>query len=81
VAVLGSGKHRQMADAFANFLVSAAGQQIVAHSNDFEYPARPGIKPNPALAPLSSISTTNLGAVALGNDQAAAKLILQAGLA
>lgn len=80
VAVLASSHRRREANAFVDFLVSAAGQQILAHSYDFEYPARPGVAPNPALPPLSSISPATLGAVALGNDQAAAKLIQQAGL-
>ncbi len=81
VAVLASTKHAQEADAFANFLVSAAGQQILAHSYDFEYPARPGVAPNPQLPPISSLSPATLGVVALGNDQAAVRLIQQAGLA
>jgi ABC-type Fe3+ transport system substrate-binding protein len=68
------------ANAFVDFLVSAAGQQILARSDDFEYPVRPGVAPNPVLPPLSSISPATLGAVALGNDQAAAKLIQQSGL-
>jgi iron(III) transport system substrate-binding protein len=80
VAVLASSDRRRQANAFVDFLVSAAGQQILARSYDFEYPARPGVAPNPVLPPLSSISPATLGAVALGNDQAAAKLIQQSGL-
>jgi hypothetical protein len=57
------------------------GQQILARSYDFEYPARPGIAPNSQLPPLSSLSPARLGVVRLGNDQAAAKLIQDAGLA
>jgi iron(III) transport system substrate-binding protein len=80
VAVLASSGRRSEANAFVDFLVSAAGQQILARSDDFEYPVRPGVAPNPVLPPLSSISPATLGAVALGNDQAAAKLIQQSGL-
>ncbi len=80
VAVLASTKHPQASDAFASFLVSATGQQILAHSYDFEYPARPGVAPNPQLPPISSLSPASLGVVALGNDQAAVQLIQQAGL-
>jgi iron(III) transport system substrate-binding protein len=79
-AVLASSDRPREANAFVDFLVSAAGQQILAHSYDFEYPARPGVAPNPMLPRLSSIAPATLGAVALGNDQAAAKLIQQAGL-
>jgi iron(III) transport system substrate-binding protein len=81
VAVLVTSRHRAAADAFVKFLVSATAQRILARSGDFEYPARPGIAPNPALTPLSTVSPARLGAVALGNDQQAAKLIEQAGLA
>jgi iron(III) transport system substrate-binding protein len=81
VAVLKTSTHPRLADAFARFLVSAPGQQILAHSYDFEYPARPGIAPNAQLPPLSSLSPARLGVVRLGNDQAAAKLIQDAGLA
>jgi iron(III) transport system substrate-binding protein len=81
VAVLAASSHRAAADAFVKFLVSATAQRILARSDDFEYPARPGIAPNPALAPLSAVSPARLGAVALGNDQQAARLIQRAGLA
>jgi iron(III) transport system substrate-binding protein len=80
-AVLKSSKHQQAAEAFVRFIVSAAGQRILAGSYDFEYPARPGISPNPALPQLSSISAATLSVTALGTDQTAAHLIEQAGLA
>jgi len=80
-AVLASSTHRRAAGAFVSFLVSPAGQRIIASSDDFEYPARPGIAPNHALAPLSSVLPATLSVVALGNDQIASALIVQAGLA
>jgi iron(III) transport system substrate-binding protein len=80
-AVLASSKHRQAAQAFVRFIASSAGQRILAHSYDFEYPASPGIAPNPALPPLSSISPETLTPAALGTDQTAVRLIEQAGLA
>jgi iron(III) transport system substrate-binding protein len=80
-AVLASSQHKHMAERFVRFLVSPAAQRILAHSYDFEYPARPGIAPNPQLPPLSSIATASLSAAALGTDQEAAQLIQQAGLA
>jgi iron(III) transport system substrate-binding protein len=80
-AVLASSRHRQAAEAFVRFITSAAGQRILSASYDFEYPARPGIAPNPALPPLSSIAPATLSPVALGTDQAAVQLIEQAGLA
>lgn len=80
-AVLASSQHKRAAERFVQFLVSAAGQRILAGSYDFEYPARPGIAANPQLPPLASISPAQLSATALGTDQEAAQLIQQAGLA
>jgi len=80
-AILASSTQRGGAEAFVNFLVSPAGQRIIASSDDFEYPVRPGIAPNRALPPLSSVAPATLSVVALGNDQIASALIVQAGLA
>jgi iron(III) transport system substrate-binding protein len=80
-AVLRSSQHRQRAEEFVKFLVSHTGQKILSRSYDFEYPARPGVAPNPQLPPISSLSPARLGAVKLGNDQAAVQLIQRAGLA
>lgn len=80
-AVLASSRHKALAQRFVAFMVSAAGQQILAHSYDYEYPARVGIAPNPALPPLGSISPATLPVTALGTDQEAVQLIQQAGLA
>ncbi len=80
-AVLASSTHKALAERFVHFLVSAAGQTILAHSYDFEYPARPGIAPNPQLPSLESLGASRLSVVALGNDLEASHLIEQAGLA
>jgi len=80
-AVLASSKHRRAAQEFVQFIISPAGQRILAASYDFEYPARPGIAPNRALPPLAGLSAATLSATALGTDQTAAQLIEQAGLA
>jgi iron(III) transport system substrate-binding protein len=80
-AVLASSSHRSQAQAFVRFLVSPAAQQIIANSYDFEYPARPGIRPNPQLPALGSISSATLSPLALGNDQTASQLVQQSGLA
>jgi iron(III) transport system substrate-binding protein len=80
-AVLASSQHKRPAERFVRFLVSRAGQRILARGDDFEYPARPGIVANSQLPPLNSISTDKLSATALGTDQEAAALIQQAGLA
>jgi iron(III) transport system substrate-binding protein len=78
-AVLASSKHRADADRFLAFLVSRAGQQLLAQGDDFEYPVRPGVAPNREVAPLTSIAHASISAVALGNDVQASQLILHAG--
>ena len=78
-AVLASSKHQQDAERFLRFIVSAQGQEIIAQSDDFEYPARPGIKPNPALPPLAQIAHATLSPIKLGNDAQAAQLLQQIG--
>jgi iron(III) transport system substrate-binding protein len=80
-AVLASSQHKALAERFVQFLVSPAGQRILANGYDFEYPARSGIAPNPALPPLATISRATVPASALGTDQQATELIQQAGLA
>jgi iron(III) transport system substrate-binding protein len=80
-AVLASSQHKALAERFVQFMVSAGGQQILARSYDYEYPARTGIAPNPALPSLRSISPATLPVTALGTDQEAVRLIQQAGLA
>jgi iron(III) transport system substrate-binding protein len=78
--VLASSKHPQAAEQFVKFLVSKAGQQIIASSDDFEYPARPGVPANSALPPLANIAHATLSVAALGDNQAAPKLMRQVGL-
>jgi iron(III) transport system substrate-binding protein len=80
-AVLASSRHKALAERFVQFMVSPLGQQILARSYDYEYPARAGVAPNPALPSLSSIAPATLSVAALGTDQEAVRLIQQAGLA
>ena len=79
--VLATSKHLQDAQRFVNFLVGPTAQQILSHGYDFEYPARPGVSPNPQLTALTVIKPATLGANALGNDQPASQLIQESGLA
>jgi iron(III) transport system substrate-binding protein len=80
-AVLRSSSHKAEAQEFVRFLVSRDGQEILARGDDFEYPARPGVSPNPQLQPLARLAPAVVGPTALGNDQQAAQLIQQSGLA
>jgi iron(III) transport system substrate-binding protein len=79
-AVLASSSHKADAERFVRFLVSPAGQRILASGDDFEYPARPGVAANPALPPLSEVNPAALNVVSLGNDLRAASLLQESGL-
>ena len=78
-AVLASSNHQAEADRFLAFLVSPAGQHIIASGEDFEYPVRPEITPNAALPPLSKVPHTTFNVVKLGDDRTAAQMIVSAG--
>jgi iron(III) transport system substrate-binding protein len=77
--VLAGSKHRVEAEQFVEFLASPAAQRLIAAGDDFEYPARNGIPPNPSLPPLSSLGHANIGVVRLGDDRQAARLVAAAG--
>jgi iron(III) transport system substrate-binding protein len=79
-AVLASSKHKENAEKFVAFLASPAAQKILAAGDDYEYPARPGIAPNPALTPFDKTPHTTINVASLGNDAEAAKLISDTGL-
>ncbi len=79
-AVLATSRNQTVADKFVAFLVSQKGQELIASGDDFEYPLRPGVTPNPGLPPLAAVHPDALSLVSLGNDLQAAELIQQAGL-
>lgn len=80
-AVLRTSQHPQEAQEFVSFLLSATAQRILAHGYDFEYPTRPGIEASSQLTPLAKVAPAALSPSALGNDQQAAQLIQESGLA
>jgi iron(III) transport system substrate-binding protein len=79
VAVLGTARRSRDARRFVAFLLSPAGQRLIAHGDDFEYPARPGVTANAALPPFGRIAHTSLQASRLGDDREAAQLIFHTG--
>jgi iron(III) transport system substrate-binding protein len=80
-AVLASSRHRGEAERFVAFLVSPAGQRLISQGDDYEYPARPGVAPNPQLPAFASIPHANIPVSALGNDLPAREMIIRAGFA
>jgi iron(III) transport system substrate-binding protein len=80
-AIIASGKHQAEAQKFLAFLVSAAGQRIIAQTDSFEYPLRPGIAPHPGLPPISAMHTDQADTIArLGDGSTALSLLQQAQL-
>jgi iron(III) transport system substrate-binding protein len=79
VGVLASSSHRDDAERFVAFLVSARGQRLISQADDYEYPVRAGVARNAALPPLDRIAHASLRAAKLGNDREAAQLIVRSG--
>lgn len=77
---LASSKHPQEAQAFLRFLVSSAGQQVIATTNDFEYPIGSGVQADPRLKPFAQLEAPNVTIAQLGDDSQAIALMQQVGL-
>jgi iron(III) transport system substrate-binding protein len=80
-AILSSAPHPKAAQRFLAYLVSKAGQRVIAHSDSFEYPLNPHVTANPALPPLSTIKPLRvpLSKLGRGRDATLAEM-RQAGL-
>jgi iron(III) transport system substrate-binding protein len=82
-AILKSSQHQAADQKFLAYLVSKAGQQIIANprkSNSFEYPIASGVTTTTQETPLSQLRPFPLSLSELGTGQAAIKLLRQAGL-
>jgi iron(III) transport system substrate-binding protein len=79
-AILASSSHRAAAQRFLAFLVSAEGQQTIAHDASYEYPLRPGVAAAPGLVPLAQIRPTEVPPADLGDGSAALALEQKVGL-
>jgi len=79
-AILRSSPHRAAAQKFLAFLVSRAGQQVIEHSDSWEYPLRPGVPPAPGLTPLAGLKTNSLTPAELGDGSEALALEQRVGL-
>jgi iron(III) transport system substrate-binding protein len=79
--ILASSAHQAAAQKFLAFLVSAGGQRIIAQTDSYEYPLRPGVAANPALPPLSSLHPDPADTIGkLGDGSTALQLLQQAQL-
>ncbi len=79
-AVLKSSTHKAAAQRFAAFLVSRAGQEIIAHSQSFEYPLDHGVTTAAHETPFSDLDPNGITIAELGNGSTAIALLRQAGL-
>jgi iron(III) transport system substrate-binding protein len=79
-AVLRSSSHQPAAQAFAAFLVSNTGQEVLAHSHSYEYPLRPGVSPAPGLRAFDQLQPVALSLTELGDGSAALELEQKLGL-
>jgi iron(III) transport system substrate-binding protein len=80
IATLASSKHKDAAASFTKFLASPPAQQIIAHSDSFEYPLLPGIPANSAEPALATLHPGTVSITALGDGSTAINLLQQAQL-
>ena len=79
-AVLKSSKDAADAQRFLAYLVSKPAQTIIATSESYEYPLRPGVVNHKVIRPLSSIVPAPVTATQLGDGKAALAMLQQVGL-
>jgi iron(III) transport system substrate-binding protein len=73
--VLRSTQHRGAAQKLLAFLVSAAGEQILAHSTSYEYPLGSGVVTAAPLRPFATLQPAPLTIQQIGDGQAAVALL------
>jgi iron(III) transport system substrate-binding protein len=79
-AVLKSSKHAADAQSFLAFLVSKAGQEVIAHSLSFEYPLADGVTTAAPETPFSRLQPNSVTIADLGDGSTAITLLRKAGL-
>jgi iron(III) transport system substrate-binding protein len=78
--VLTSAPDPAAAQKFMAFLVSKAGQNVIAHSASFEYPLVSGVAPDPELPPVDTLKPNPITPAQIGTGLDARDLLQQAGL-
>jgi iron(III) transport system substrate-binding protein len=79
-AVLKSSKNEAAAQEFVAFLVSKQGQEVIAHSDSFEYPLDDGVTTVAAETPFDELQPNSITVAQLGDGSTAIALLSQAGL-
>ena len=79
-AVLKSSKHAADARRFLAYLVGTSAQTIIATSESYEYPLRPGVTTRKVERPLGDIVPAKVSATQLGDGKATLDMLQQVGL-
>jgi iron(III) transport system substrate-binding protein len=79
-AILKSSSHKADAEKFLAFLVSAQGQEIIAHSISFEYPIASGVTTSQPETPFDQLQPNPINISELGDGTTAIALLQQVGL-
>ena len=78
--VLRSSTHQKAAQRFLDFLTSPAGQEIIAHSDSFEYPIASGVTTAQPETPFRQLQPNDISIEELGTGAEAIKLLQEAQL-
>jgi iron(III) transport system substrate-binding protein len=78
--IINSSSHKAADQKFLAFLVSRQGQEILAHSDSFEYPLGSGVTTAQALQPFDTLQPAPLTIAELGDGSSATALLQQAQL-
>ena len=78
--VLRSSTHQKAAQRFLAFLTSAQGQEIIAHSDSFEYPIGSGVTTAQPETPFAALQPNDITIAELGTGAEAIKLLQEAQL-
>jgi iron(III) transport system substrate-binding protein len=73
--ILKSSKHQAAAQLFLHFLVSKAGQEIIAHSISYEYPIASGVTTDQPETPFGDLTPYPITIAQLGTGQEAISLL------
>jgi iron(III) transport system substrate-binding protein len=76
-AVLKSSPHQAEAQRFLAFIVSKQGQEIIAHSQSYEYPLGSGVTTAQGLRPFATLRPAPISVAELGDGSGAIALLQQ----
>ena len=80
IGVLRSSTHQAAAQRFVAFVVSRQGQEIIAHSDSFEYPIDSGVVTAKGETPFGELQPDPVSVAELGSGAAAISLLQEAQL-